>query len=144
MSRTKADKQLILISVWFCLFLLITSIISGKLYARATAKLDFLEEARQAATVGAVRDALERGTPWVQKHFMGESELRIWQSNLEYLSEQPRQALIPSQMKKSVSSNTKDIFSEYNPGGLWEFILIFSIGMLPICAFITLAMIFDF
>lgn len=99
MNRTKADKQLILISVWFCLFLLMAHIISGKLYDRAIDKVDFLEEARQAATVGAVRDALERGNPWVQKHFIGESELRIWQSNLEYLNKQPRQALIPSQMK---------------------------------------------
>lgn len=141
-AKTKNDKTLLKFSLLLSLFFFLLSIIAPTGRDRAINKVDFLKEARQAATIGAARDALETGSPWVQKHFAGESELRIWQSNLGYLSQQPRQALIPLQIKQSISDNTKDIFNEYNPGEFWVFIWTFSIFALFGCGGLTAMLIF--
>lgn len=141
-ARTKTDKTLIKISLLVSLFFFITSIIASIYSDRAIAEVNFLEEARQAGTVGASLAALETGTPWVQKHFAGESELNIWQSNLDYLREQPRQALLPLQIKQSISDNTKVIYREYNPGVFWMFVLGFSIFALFCCGGFTAMLVF--
>lgn len=141
-NRTKVDKKRVEISFLVSLFFFILSIIAPICRDRAIAEVNFLEEARQAATVGTARDALKIGTPWVQKYFAEESELRIWQSNLNYLKEQPRKALLPPQIKSSISDNTKDIYKEYEPGKFWASIWSLSIFALFCCSGFTAMLIF--
>ena len=101
---------------------------------RAQEQVDFLAEAEQAATVGAARDALERGMPWLEEHFVDSPEMRIWQSNLDYLIEQPQQALLPSQIKQSISQNSEAIYNDFYPGRLWDAVRLSSILMCFILA----------
>lgn len=128
MEQRKTNAISTLISGSITVLSFIAFFASANYYSRALERVDFLEQAQQAATVGAARDALERGMPWVEKHFAGKSELRIWQSNLDYLKEQPQQDLIPYQIKESLADNTDDIYSYIQPGSFWLIVSLVSIA----------------
>lgn len=105
-------------------------IISKRNYNRADAKLDFLEQAQQAATVEPARKALEKGKPWMEENFADSVELTIWQSNLNYLKTQSPQALIPDQIKQSIVDNAEYIYHR-SSANIW-YALYFSCLLLNI------------
>ena len=102
-------------------FLLVTTIVSGIVsgsrYLQAIKQIEFLKEVERSATVDTATDALERGMPFLEKHFADSMELRILQSNLDYLKQQPPQTLVPLQIKESISVNANSIHYEFTSGG---------------------------
>lgn len=104
---------------------------------RAATETDFISEARQAATVDAAVNALDRGFPWLEEHFANTVDLRIWQSNLNYLKQQPSNALLSPQIQESIRSNANSIKLSWAAGGWWAFIAIESF-LLAVCSFLSL------
>lgn len=131
MSLKKLDR-LVASFILIFLFSLITTIVlgtvSGNRYQQDSKQIEFLEEVERSATVDAATVALERGMPFLEKHFPGSMELRILQSNLDYLKQQPPQTLIPPAIKESISINGDRIHHEFTSNEPWNSILIVSIG----------------
>ena len=117
----KKVNRLVASFIFIFLFSLITTIVlgtvSGNRYQQDSKQIEFLEEVEQSATVDAATDALERGMPFLEKHFADSMELRILQSNLDYLKQQPPSTLVPLQIKESISVNANSIHYEFTSGG---------------------------
>ena len=109
-------------------------------YRRAAEQIEFLKEAERSATVDAATDALERGMPFLEEHFADSMELRILQSNLDYLQQQPPQTLVPAQIEESISVNGDRIYDEFTSGEPWDSIFIVSLAVF--CFLLTMLMIF--
>ena len=112
-------KVLVPAIVFLVYYLIGVTIISNKFYNRAKEPLEFLEEAEQAVTVDGARKALEKGMPLLKEHFADTLEIKVWQSNLNYLKEQPPQTLLAPQIAESIKSNAEDIYQGYSPGTAW-------------------------
>ena len=106
---------------------IVSGTVSGKHYNRAKKQLEFLKEAENAATVDAAEDALERGMPLLEKHFANSMELRILQSNLDYLQQQPPNTLIPPAIEESISINSDRIHNDFTTNEPWDSIFFVSI-----------------
>lgn len=128
---SKNANRLFALGAFIFLFFLTATIVSGIIsqnhYRRAKKQIEFLEEVERAATVDAAEDALERGMPLLEKHFAGSMELRILQSNLDYLQQQPPHTLVPSAIEESISVNSDRIHNEFTSSEPWDSIFFFSI-----------------
>ena len=133
MPRTKIPLSIIIIHT---LFIFGVFLVSNKFYDRAWEKIDFLDEAEQAATVNVATNALERGLPWLEEHFADTVEIRVWQSNLNYLKKQPPQTLVSPQIKKSIAKNSEAIYSKFSPGLFWDVIRIAAFFMILLVPFL--------
>ena len=127
MFKIKVIVPAIMFSVGF---LIGVNILSDKFYDRAKEPVEFLEEAKQAVTVDGAKKALEKGLPLLEEYFPDTVEIKVWQSNLNYLKEQPPQTLLAPQMAESIEDNAEDIYYGYSPGKVWGVINIISLLML--------------
>ena len=124
-------NQLVLICL--TVFFIGSGIISFDIYNSTSSQIDFLSEARQAATVDTATNALSRGLPWLEKHLPDTANLRVWQSNLNYLNQQPSNALLSAEIKESIDSNVSSIALSKATDwwwlviGMWSFFLAGSI-----------------
>ena len=121
-AQTKCRKKNRLINLSVAIFCSSLSIISFNNYFQMTAEIDFVQEVHQAVTVDAARNALVRGEPWLTEHLPNTAKLRIWQSNLNYLREQPALSLLPPQIKASIDSNANSV--EYSRATGWWWIYV--------------------
>lgn len=130
MTSKNANRMFALVALIF-LFSFITTIVSGIVsinhYNRYLKQIEFLKEAERAATVDIATDALEKGIPFLKEHFANSMELRILQSNLDYLKQQPSQTLIPPRIKESISINADNIHYEFISNEPW--LLVFAVSM---------------
>ena len=143
----KKVNRLVASFIFIFLFSLITTIVlgtvSGNRYQQDSKQIEFLEEVEQSATVDAATDALERGMPFLEKHFAGSMELRILQSNLDYLKQQPPQTLVPPAIKESISTNGDRIHDEFTENEPWDSIFLVSIWAFFFSATILLCLLSD-
>ena len=121
----KTREKLIYLSM--IIFFVSLTIISSNKFLRMSAGTNFLYEARQAATVEVARNALEKGEPLLIERMPNTLELKIWQSNLKYLREQPALSLLSPQIEKSIDSNVDNIEYSKEMGFGWMIIAVASI-----------------
>ena len=130
MSSKNANRMFALGAFIFLFSLsatIVSGIVFGNRYSRYLKQTKFLKEADRSATVDAATSALERGMPFLEEHFADSMEIRILQSNLNYLQQQPSQTLIPSRIKKSISINADNLHSDFIFDEPW--LLVFSISL---------------
>ena len=127
--------------MFFSVLCFICGISSYHHYNSIRKQVYFLSEAEQAITVGAAKNALLRGIPWLEEHLADSAELRIWQSNLDYLNQQPESTLVAPEMKQSISKNINAIDNNSAAGKFWMYItILFAFGTITnLCSFYLLS-----